>query len=74
MSDEPQTDDPMVAALLRERAGYATRGMDERVAQVDEQLKLRGHAPSASPTPGPSTGDARSAAPKSRQPRRTEKT
>lgn len=43
MSDTPQTDDPMVAALLREREGYARRGMDKRVAAVDEQLHLRGY-------------------------------
>lgn len=53
------TEDPMVAALLRERDGYATRGLDDRVAQVDEQLKLRGHTPpgaepdSETPTPDP---------------------
>ncbi|SEG44847.1 hypothetical protein SAMN04489712_105274 [Thermomonospora echinospora] len=45
MADEPQTEDPMVAALLRERAGYVQRGLDDRVAAVDEQLKLRGHTP-----------------------------
>lgn len=45
MADEPQTEDPMVAALLRERAGYVQRGLDDRIAQVDEQLKLRGHTP-----------------------------
>lgn len=39
------TEDPMVAALLRERDGYVTRGLDDRVAQVDEQLKARGHTP-----------------------------
>lgn len=47
MTDESQTEDPMVAALLREREGYVQRGMDDRVAQVDEQLKLRGHKPRA---------------------------
>lgn len=47
MTDEPQTEDPMVAALLREREGYVQRGMNDRVAQVDEQLKLRGHKPPA---------------------------
>lgn len=46
MTDEPQTEDSMVAALLRERAGYASRkGMDERVKAVDEQLRLRGYTP-----------------------------
>ncbi|MFF7521244.1 hypothetical protein [Streptomyces pseudovenezuelae] len=47
MSDEtPKTDDPMVAALLREREGYAGRkGKEDRVAAVDEQLQLRGYTP-----------------------------
>lgn len=37
------TDDSMIAALLREREGYVQRGLDDRVAQVDEQLALRGY-------------------------------
>ncbi|OQR64775.1 hypothetical protein B6E66_07395 [Streptomyces maremycinicus] len=46
MSDTPQTEDTMVAALLRERAGYAGRkDMQERVEAVDEQLRLRGYGP-----------------------------
>lgn len=45
MTDQPQTEDPMVAALLRERVGYVSRGMTDRVAQVDEQLELRGYTP-----------------------------
>ena len=32
----------MVDALLRERQGYVTRGLDDRVAQVDEQLRHYG--------------------------------
>ncbi|MFF5977169.1 hypothetical protein ACFY7C_37355 [Streptomyces sp. NPDC012769] len=47
MSDEPLTEDTMIAALLREREGLVQRGLDERVAQVDEQLKLRGYKPPA---------------------------
>lgn len=35
-------DPNMVAALRRERAGYQARGLDERVAQVDEQLAYYG--------------------------------
>lgn len=32
-----------IGALLEERRGYVTRGgMDDRVAQVDEQIRLRG--------------------------------
>ncbi|MFK0155377.1 hypothetical protein ACIQVK_25290 [Streptomyces sp. NPDC090493] len=43
MSDEPETQDTMIAALLREREGYVQRGLKDRVAQVDEQLKHRGY-------------------------------
>jgi hypothetical protein len=39
-------DDNMIAALKRERATYVARGMDDRVAQVDEQLAHYGHEPS----------------------------
>ncbi|MER6956013.1 hypothetical protein [Streptomyces sp. NPDC000618] len=35
--------DNMLAALKRERAGYVSRGLDDRVAQVDEEIaRLRG--------------------------------
>lgn len=79
MTDEPQTEDPMVAALLRERAGYASRkGMEDRVAAVDEQLKLRGYkpprrqqekpkTPATPPTPAPVQSDAEKQPPKGRQ-------
>jgi hypothetical protein len=64
------TDDPMIAALLRERDGYAKRGLDERVALVDEQLELRGYQrpaqPSVSPA-APSTPDARAEQPHGRK-------
>ena len=46
MTDDPVTgtsEDPMIAALLREREAYVRFGKDERVAAVDEQLRLRGH-------------------------------
>jgi hypothetical protein len=33
----------MVEALLAERAGYARRGLADRVAQVDEQLAYHGY-------------------------------
>ncbi|MFF0136762.1 hypothetical protein ACFYRN_09975 [Streptomyces sp. NPDC005227] len=70
MPDEPQTEDPMVAALLRERAGYVGRGMQDRVAQVDEQLQLRGvEPPAADKTDAPAS---RSAPPKGRRARGTE--
>ncbi|MFD9319291.1 hypothetical protein ACFWDQ_16605 [Streptomyces sp. NPDC060053] len=67
MSDTPQTEDPMVAALLRERAGYVGRGMDDRVAQVDEQLRLRGAEPPAAEKGG--APSSRSTPPKGRRAR-----
>jgi hypothetical protein len=55
---EPPTSDPMIAALLRERAGYVTRGLDERVAEVDAQLQARGYTDPQAPAPaGPQTGE-----------------
>jgi hypothetical protein len=71
---EPQSEDPMVAALLRERVGYVGRGMDERVAQVDEQLKLRGVEPPADEKTEPVTPASRSTQPKGRRARSTETT
>jgi len=68
MSD-PETEDPMVAALLRERAGYVNRGMGDRVAQVDEQLALRGHTSAKEADPV-----SRSAPPKNRRQRPPETT
>lgn len=41
----------MIAALKRERAGYVARGLDDRVGQVDEQLRHYGYDPEA-PSPG----------------------
>jgi hypothetical protein len=73
MQDAPQTEDPMVAALLREREGYVGRGMDDRVAQVDEQLKLRGHTPPANDN-APAKPASRSTPPKGRRARSTETT
>jgi hypothetical protein len=37
-----KTEDPMVAALLREREGYVAFGKKDRVKAVDEELKRRG--------------------------------
>lgn len=34
---------PQIAALLTEREGYARRGLDDRVAQVDAQLDAQGY-------------------------------
>lgn len=65
------TEDPMVAALLREREGLVQRGLDDRIAQVDEQLRLRGYTPPNTETT-PGGGDARTEAPKGRRARRTE--
>jgi hypothetical protein len=39
------SNDNMIAALKRERAAYVSRGMDDRVRQVDEQLEHFGCAP-----------------------------
>jgi hypothetical protein len=62
-------EDTMVQALLREREGFAQRAasargdakadLEDRVAQVDEQLKLRGY-------------ESREEAPKGRRAARTE--
>lgn len=63
------TEDPMIAALLRERAGYVQRGLDDRVAAVDEQLQLRGHKPE--PARGTAASDTK---PRARRAPRAEKT
>ena len=45
--------DRIIAGLLRERDGYARRGLADRVAQVDEQLALHGHIePDTDAAPG----------------------
>lgn len=41
----PDANAGMIAALLEERRGYVQRGKEDRVAQVDEQLRLRGAEP-----------------------------
>lgn len=38
-----EDDQATIAALLEERRGYALRGDEDRVAQVDAQLKALGH-------------------------------
>lgn len=35
--------DALIASLLRERAGYVAQGKEDRVKQVDEQLRLAGY-------------------------------
>jgi hypothetical protein len=77
MSETPQTEDPMVAALLRERAGYAGRkGKEDRVVAVDEQLRLRGFSPDGEPLAEDGAASAAtqtSTPPKGRQARATDK-
>lgn len=48
---EPVTEAEMVAALLREREGYVVRGLPERVAAVDAELRRRGVEPPADERP-----------------------
>jgi hypothetical protein len=45
-----QPSDPYVGPLLEERRGYAMHGRADRVAEVDEQLRLRGVEPPADAT------------------------
>jgi hypothetical protein len=49
----------LVASLRRERAGYVTRGLDKRAAQVDEQLKELG----ADKDPAPAGEEREASAP-----------
>lgn len=65
------TEDPMVAALLREREGLVQSGLTDRVTHVDEQLRLHGYEPPAEDKS--SAPASRSTPPKSRRTRGTEK-
>lgn len=47
----PAADAEILQALLRERDGYIARGLGDRVAQVDEQLRLHGRQAFAAQTP-----------------------
>lgn len=67
------TEDPMVAALLREREGLVQSGLTDRAADVDEQLKLHGYEPADEKT-GPAKPSSRSTPPKGRRARGTEAT
>lgn len=67
-------DDAMIAALLREREGYVRLGRADRVAQVDEQLRLRGVEPPADDKTEPTKPSSRSTPPKGRRARSTEAT
>lgn len=44
-----KSDDPMIAALLREREGYVQKGQKDRVKAVDDDLKRRGHVDKSEP-------------------------
>jgi hypothetical protein len=46
-----------IDALLYERRGYVARGLNDRIAAVDEQLRLRGVEP-----PADADGDGKSTA------------
>jgi hypothetical protein len=43
----------MIAALLRERAGYEAQGKTDRVRQVDKQLEHYGYSPEQDDKDGP---------------------
>ncbi|MGW1000747.1 hypothetical protein [Streptomyces sp. NPDC002520] len=66
------SEDPMVAALLREREGLVQSGLTDRVAQVDEQLRLHGVQPPASGKSESAKPSSRSTPPKGRRARSTE--
>lgn len=44
MSETNEQNAQRIRALIRERAGYAQRGLTERVKQVDAELKALGAA------------------------------
>lgn len=57
-------DENMIAALKRERAGYVARGDEDRVRQVDEQLKHYGYEDAQDGEPdGPAVPKGRTASP-----------
>jgi hypothetical protein len=62
-------EDPMIAALLRERESLVQSGLTDRVADVDEQLKAHGYEPTKPAKPA-----SRSTPPKGRKARSTETT
>ncbi|WP_329187041.1 hypothetical protein [Actinacidiphila glaucinigra] len=67
------TEDPMVAALLRERAALVQSGLTDRVADVDEQLRLHGYKPPVDGQPVAAKKTA-ATAPKGRQAKPAETT
>lgn len=56
-NEAPDPERAFIDALLEERRGYAVYGRDDRVAEVDEQLRLRGVKP-----PVDADGDGKSTA------------
>lgn len=71
VSDAPKRDDRMIAALRREREGLVQAGKDDRVEQVDEQLKLHGYTEAGkSSDKGADKGDDASKDEKSQQARK----
>ena len=67
------TEDPMVAALLRERAGLVQSGLTDRVADVDAQLKAHGYEPPKDDDKAAGAA-SRSTPPRGRKTRSTETT
>lgn len=68
------TEDPLVAALLREREGLVQSGLKDRAAEVDKQLRLHGYEPPAADKAEPTKPSSRSTPPKGRGARSTEAT
>jgi hypothetical protein len=56
-TEAPDPEQAFIDALLEERRGYAVYGRDDRIAAVDEQLRLRGVEP-----PADADGDGKSTA------------
>lgn len=73
MSGEPKTDDRMVAALLRERDSYQRQDKPDRVAQVEQQLRLHGWTQPDQPSEDPAQDASDRTPPRGRRaaPRRT---
>lgn len=65
---EPKSDDPVVAALLRERVGLAQRDLPDRIAQVDQELAARGYV-TADGERGAESGQEAADKPRGRQTR-----
>ena len=47
MADTKEQEAAQIVALVRERDGYAQRGLTDRVAEVDKELRRLGHKASA---------------------------